>query len=268
MGHITDMVRYVKYFPPHSKNGEGDRRAAGVEGYLHRRVIYPSTMLRMAPLPIKDGEESCCPQTQMGPALLPAPLSPAPFPAECWLPYPCLIAMPGRSDAHRASASALGTGGASHRDALRIGPDPFGREPARDHCICQSVRFAAALRPRQSSNLFPALLRRRLVPSGGRFDSEKPLLPPGGSKGVSLLHQRITYPCGLPFLWLPSGVFAPLFPDLAIKIRLCFHTFRPTWSLPMTLRLSRHLRFARLTPKGYHARFPTLLRASLPSRSG
>ena len=156
--------------------------------------------------------------------------------------------------------------GASHRDALRIGPDLLGREPLRNHCTCQSVWPASVLRLRQTGTFRPAHSRRRLVPSGGRFGSEKPLLPPGGSKGVSLLHHRITYPCGLPFLWLPSGIFVLPFPDLAAKIGLCFHTFRPTWSLPMTARLSLHLRFARLTPKGYHARFPTLLRASLPPR--
>ena len=31
--------------------------------------------------------------------------------------------MRGRHDAHRAAASAMGTVGASHRDARRIGPD-------------------------------------------------------------------------------------------------------------------------------------------------
>ena len=140
--------------------------------------------------------------------------------------------------------------GASHRDARRIGPDLLGREPLHDHCSCQPVRSAPVLRLRQTGTFRPAHSRRRLVPSGGRFGSEELLLPPGGSKGVSLLHLRTTYPCGLPFRRLPSGVFVPPILSLAAISGLCFHTFRPTWSLPIAARLSRHLRFARLTPKG------------------
>ena len=161
-----------------------------------------------------------------------------------WSPYPCLNYVPGRCDAHRATASAMGTGGASHRDARRIGPDRFGREPSRNHCSCQSVRSAPALRLLQIGFLRPVQLHRRLVPSGGRIVSEELFLPPGGSKGVSLLHHQITCPCGLPFRWLPSGAFVPLVSDLAAKSQLSFRTFRPTWSLPIAARLSRHLRFA------------------------
>ena len=186
----------------------------------------------------------------MGPTSLSAPLSPAPFPAEFGLPYPCLNAMPGRSDAHR------------------IGPIGRRVEPISDCVTSCGAPFRSGLATISIRKPLHANLRRRLVPSGGRFGSEELLLPPGGSKGVSLLHHWTTYPCGLPFHWLPSGVFVPPFAGLATRSGLSLHTFRPTWSLPIAARLSRHLRFARLTPKGCHARFPTLLRASLPSRSG
>ena len=76
---------------------------------------------------------------------------------------------PGRCDADRASSSALGTGGASHRDARRIGPDrirhePLKAMPARGHWL--SVRLPCspcALRP--SAKLQP--LTGTLAPACG-----------------------------------------------------------------------------------------------------
>jgi hypothetical protein len=43
---------------------------------------------------------------------------------------------------------------------------------------------------------------------------------------------------------LPSSVLVLLVIDLSICPGLLFHTFRPTWSLPIASRLSLHLRFA------------------------
>lgn len=54
---------------------------------------------------------------------------------------------------------------------------------------------------------------------------------------------------------LPSSTFVPPFPGLATCSGLSLRTFRPTWSLPIASRLSRHLRFARSAPKSFPRAF-------------
>jgi hypothetical protein len=133
----------------------------------------------------------------MGPALLPAPLSPAPFPTEWWVALSLPDVMRGRHDAHRAAASAMGTGGASHRDARRIGPDWLRGWPSRNHCIVSnsSVRSSlatAADRLPSASMTAPTSgpVRRSEVIPKDRF------FPPGGSNGRFHVSPSGRSPCG------------------------------------------------------------------------
>ena len=131
----------------------------------------------------------------------------------------------------------------------------------------QAVRFTLVLQLMRTSVLRASVTcadvwSRQAVGNA----SEETFLPPGGSNGRSMLHRPDATLANRAPIRLPSGASNPPLACLATRCGLSFRTFRPTWNLPIASRLSRHLRFARSAPRAFHARFPTLLRASLPSR--
>jgi len=153
--------------------------------------------------------------------------------------------MRGRCDAHRATASAMGTGGASHRDARRIGPDRL-----------RGLAFARSLQCSNSST------REHLATSAGRLPSasvtaptcgpvrrsevfpKDRFLPPGGSNGRSQISPSGRSPCE------PRSLRASVrrFCSAPFRVLRPFQGFpcapSGTLSLPIASRLSRHLRFA------------------------
>ena len=192
---------------------------------------------------------------------------------------------PGRCDAHRASSSALGTGGALHRDARRIGPgllryEPLRVCPAQGHWLsvwlsCPPTIARLALRQvlqrMANCNHWPAHLHRRVVPSGGRIDF------------------REAFPSTWRFQWAAPHLSDrsawscdPHYPPASFRCLAlpCFATLRPfcaalLWRLPARLEPADDLAplAASAVRAGFPRRFclacfPTLLRASQSPRSG
>ena len=81
--------------------------------------------------------------------------------------------MPGRCDAYRDTASAMGTGGASHRDARRIGPCNGSNSSVRFNLATSANRLPSASMTAPTSGP----VRRSEVLPKDRF------FPPGGSNG-------------------------------------------------------------------------------------
>ena len=126
----------------------------------------------------------------------------------------------------------------------------WGRHCCRPHYrLCRfraSFWPASILRPMQSCYIRPAQPRRRVVPSGGRNCSRRStsfhLAVP---MGCSMFHLQDAVLANCAPCRFPSVAFVPLVAGLATCSGLCFRAFRPTWSLPIASRLSRHLRFAK-----------------------
>ena len=104
--------------------------------------------------------------------------------------------LPGRHDAHRATASAMGTGGASHRDARRIGPDRFQSDPSRDHCVVSngSACFCLATSAGQLPSASVTAPTCGPVRRSEVFPKDRSL-PPGGSNGRSHVSPSGRSPC-------------------------------------------------------------------------
>jgi len=104
-----------------------------------------------------------------------------------------------------------------------------GSEPARFPGWAFPLPAASSSGGPKGPAFLARLIRRRPVPSGGRFGSEDPLLPPGGS--VTVL-QRVV----------------PVLPFRDAEASLPFRPFRPPLGDLTAPRHSLHLRFARFVP--------------------
>ena len=207
----------------------------------------------------------------MGSALLPTPLSPCTLAiastfsltAVMLCEHREVLLAPGCFGIVMLVASGLACSGVNHCWIVPL------RRPL---LVCLATCLLPALRRSTDRSLFPAKSRRRVVPSGGRI----------GFGETFPRAWRFQWAASKPFLtglpglvsphFLPASFLVPascVLPILRPTRAVHFHPFRLAWSLPMTLRLSLHLRFAKASPEGLcSACFPTLLRASQPSRSG
>lgn len=204
-----------------------------------------------------------------GPALLPAPLSPASTVRTALLP-PC-----GRSRTirwlaavmrDRAPTSAFRTHEVLlHRDARRIGPDPGARPVGAtrsDRLRLSPWSVVQRLSAFRTGKAPTGGASRRWAPSGGgrvpKHRSVRLAVPTRSLRSVSSAS-----PSGL----LPSvGFPAVPFGQLSILPKQAFgRSFRAAAIRPTVARLSRHLRFAKPFERKNQGCFPTLLRASLPS---